>query len=235
MRKSISFFFAIFFMVFAVSCNEDEVSFEAEVDVFTISHYNQEGVPEFANAYYAYANKSMKNVEVSTPMGDPIELSPNGGLNSNYFKEPNTNEEFTTSQPMPGTYEFEITTNNNKTLLFSDHLENSFIMPVNITQGSIEDNILKVKWQKNENALAYLFRILNEEQNERKVLLSSGFIESDSIVADLRSLNFQSEMPVAGNNYTLEVRAYRFESNKEVNLEYNIQAVSSAQKSITWE
>lgn len=234
MRKSVSIVIGIILTGFTVSCNEDETSFSAEVDVFTLSQYNQEGIPEFANAYYAYANKSMQSVEVSTPLGDLVELSTNGGINSTFFKEPQAGD-FSGSQPMPGTYDFEITTKNNKVHLLSDKLESNVILPVNITQGTIEDNTLKVKWEKDENALAYLFRILEDDPGAPRALLSSGFIESDSIVANLGSLNFPSEMPVSGNDYVLEVRAYRFESDKEVNLEYNIQAVSSAEKTITWE
>jgi len=233
----------IFFSILAIaalitfnSCNDDETPFDADADVLVLTRYSETGPPEFAAAYFVYANKSMQDVMVITPGGQQVELGADGNYTATFFKEP-ADEDYTSTPPTPGEYNFDILTEKNKEVLISDVLESNYVMPVEITSYTLEDNTLSIGWEETASAEAYRVRFIQMTDDGENVYFATNFIEGDTLIVEnaTSNINYQGTPPQPGEDYTIEVMAYNFEADAEAELFYNIQSISTARRTITWE
>jgi hypothetical protein len=234
MRKneSLLMFFLVLLLT-GVSCNEDETSFHAECDVYTFTRYDSEGYLEYGNLYYVYANKSMDDVSVTTPNNNTITLAACDGSTSTFYKDTD-DEDYSKTPPITGTYSFNILTSKNEEVKISDQLENSFAMPVDITKANIENDVLDLEW--NDNANAYIFSIKKISDNtEKQLFLCKNFLVKTSYSIDTSDLSSELIAPSEGEEYVIEVLAYKFESGVGLTLAYNIQSISFAKATITWQ
>ena len=140
-----------------VACEDDEVAFEAEADVFTLAENNEEGQVVYAPVYYVYGNKSMDEVTVISPNGNEVELGYEGGMKSRFLKEP-ADEDFQRMPVAQGNYNFDILTSGGKEVQLSDRLESSSIPPTSIDYAKVENNVLDMEWN-DIGANAYTLRI----------------------------------------------------------------------------
>ncbi len=221
---------------FFTACNDDDPVFDANADAFVMVRGSEDnGSPEFAPAYYVFANSGMKSVDVTIPGSpDPIELEAYSGLTSTFALEP----EDADYQPMPpasGTYIFDIITNKNEEKQLTDNLESNFIMPTASLTATVEENKLTVDWEKVANAKAYIVRMFNDEDG--KLMFGTNFlVDTTKMEVPVYSIGQQGGMtPQPGKTYRFELQAYLFEEGTTQNHGVNIQCVSTRQESIVWE
>ncbi|MFO8001780.1 MAG: hypothetical protein R6U46_11085 [Marinilabilia sp.] len=214
------------------SCNDDESPFEPEADAFILSEVNEDGAPVFAPVFYVYGNKDIDVVTVQTPMGDEIELGPDGNLSSRFKWEP-SEEDFEQTPPQGGTYSFDILAANGEEVELTDELGSGALSPVDIYAAEVESNILEMEWSEAQGALAYTLRIHSITEDGERQIYGSNFIETDSLRLNPAQENFETQ-PNVGEDYILEIQAYMFEDGTQSEFEYNIQAISSAKDTVTW-
>jgi hypothetical protein len=235
MKKESLLIFSLALLLTMASCNEDETPFDATTDVLTWTRYDSEGNLEYGNAYYVFANKSMADVSVKTTDNKTITLAPNAGSKATFYKEAD-DKDYSKTPPSIGTYSFDILTSNNEEVKMTDQLESSFAAPVNITKANIKDDVLDLEWDDAAKAQAYFFNIKKiSDDTETQLFFTRSLLQETSYSINTFDLSPQLKTPSEGEEYIIEVRAYKFESNVEVNLTSNIQSVSFAKATITWE
>jgi len=217
------------------SCGDDETAFNAFGDVVVLTRYSESGPIEFTTAYYVYGNKSMQEVTVTTPDQNQIELEPYDGYTSTFLLEPN-DEDYSSVPPTYGEYKFHIITSGNNMDSVSDILgSNYYQSPVTITESTLEENTLIVTWSESSDADAYRVRVLETTDDSENVYYISNLYSSTSFELNYANnyVTYQGASPQEGEEYIIEVLAYKFEEDYVGDM-YNIESISSARTTIIW-
>ena len=219
--------------VFACSDDDNSAPFEVIGDVFVIKR-NIDGEDQFANSYVAWGNQPMSHAEVTTPAGANMTLNPASDNLNTYAKEP-TLANYSTSAPTEGNYQF-LVINEDITHQAVDLLDFDNIDYTGIVSATVDMDLLSVEWESNNNAEAFLIRLMNEAGEiaflSQTLPVQMSYIEIGSNTASGSWL----ETPQTGNIYTLELLTFRFEDDAvSSDAAYHIQEVAITEQQITWQ
>ena len=216
------------------ACEDEETAFEADVDVFVLSQKNAEDAVVYAPVYYVYGNKNMDDVTVLTSSGNEVQLKSDGNTDSRFLKEP-AEEDFQLTPPTTGNYNFDILASSGEEVQESDQLGSGNLPPVTIEKAVVEENVLEMEWT-DIGAQAYSLRMYAiTDDNEEQIIYAGNFQEAATLALNPALENFQNgQHPQEGEDYILELQSYLFEEGVQNNLSSNIQAVSAARDTITW-
>ena len=218
------------------ACNDDDnsVPFEVIGDVFVIKR-TVDNEEKFAHSYVAWGNQPMSHAEVTTPGGANITLDPANEILNTYAKEPNLNE-YSTSAPVEGNYQF-LVINEDITHQSVDLLDFDNIAFTTITSAEVSNQQLAVHWETNDNAEAYLIRLINEAGEIAFIsqTLPVQMTSLQEIGVGTASGSWQ-ETPEIGNVYNVELLSVRFEDDAVSNdAAYHIQEIAVTEQEVTWQ
>jgi len=112
---------------------------------------------------YAYSNLSMESAKVATPDVDADSISLESYKNrTDIFRSyPTEDADFSTDIPEAGNYSFVVNLENGKTLNRTDELKGDTLALADISESSIIENDVNVKWSEVEGAYTYIIRLTN--------------------------------------------------------------------------
>ncbi len=220
-----------------VSCfKNEEVALEADTDVYMIKKMSGE-TPVYGVAFYAYCNHVMKSGTVTQTgdLGSQVNLGLNPGSIYTLYKEPTENE-FYGTLPEESEYRFNVVAENGQTSESSDYLKVKDLGIPTILKAEVGDveKLLDITWTKITDADGYVVKIVEDNGS---YIYSSGALspETDTLSINLLVGNWTKTME-KGNTYNIEISAFAYEDNANaLTAIYNIESISIAQMSITWE
>ena len=218
------------------ACNDDDNSapFEVIGDVYVIKRTINDEV-KYANSYVAWGNQPMSLAEVTTPQGIKITLDPADNALYTYAKEPNL-DEYSTAAPVEGNYQFQVI-NEDIPHQSVDLLDFDNMAFTTITSAEVTNQQLSVDWETNENAEAYVIRLIDED-GEIAFLSQTLPIQITSLqeIGIGTSTGAWQETPEVGDVYNLELLTFRFEDDaNNSNITYHIQEIVITEQEITWQ
>jgi hypothetical protein len=229
--KTLNFFALVLIALSITSCNKDEDS--GVGDAIIISKKQGENVV-YGYALYAYTFSSFQSVKaelVNSTIADvAYTLKSNEGYKTNFYYE-TPNAEFTTTRPTASTFKFSATFENGATDEFEDLLTDKVLsVPViEKTAYNSTDQELGVYWATIADANSYAINIFD---GSKLVFSSTELANTLNYYAIGFSSGWTSGItPVTGKKYTVRLLSFLYEPSGD---SYNIQAVSMAEKEITW-
>lgn len=217
---------------FACSDDDNSVPFEVIGDVYVIKR-NIDNEAKYAIAYAAHGNQPMSIAKVSL-QGSEIILSPTDESNRTWNKIPSLSE-FTTTIPDDSNYQF-LVVNEDINHDATDLLEFDNIDTTKIESVTFVNEGLSVEWES--NPLAERYRVLLVNDMEEIVFRSHSLLkEQKQLIFDDPTANGTwTESPTVGQEYSLELHAYRYETDA-ISEEYNheIQEIVVSKTTIIWQ
>jgi hypothetical protein len=219
-----------------VSCNDDDPApFDAVVDVY-IKDLKTDGGTKYGIEIYALGNYEIKSAKVVAPGtgGKTYELTQSSDKHQFIFRTPVN--DYTNDLPVKGNYSFEITSVNDEKITGIDIVGEEKLTPISIKTATMNNHMLKVTWDKIQNAEAYAVRLYSADKT--KIMFSGTLLNSNATEFEFGTSTpswASGEQPAANTNYVVELQAVRFETGVTVNKVDNIQFVSSDSKTIKWE
>ncbi len=220
-----------------IACNTNEQ--ERKIDIITDGYIMKteiSGEARFAAAFHAYGNTSLSSVTVTPPpgAGTPFQLTQNSESSFAFYKEPSL-DEYKAEWPVEGSYQFKIVTNQGEDLEQTDFLEKIDLDVPKITSTHFDKNFntLKVKWGKVEDSVGSVVLLINAEG---EILYNSDVLAPSikEYVIGYPDENW-SEMPMPGDNLSLRVQAFAYESDATLeNNIFNMGIISFNKADITW-
>ena len=233
--KTIKFFILILITLATTSCNKNEDEATGVGDAIIISKkIGTSPATVYGYSLYAYTFSSFQSVNaelINNIIAEQVyTLKSNQGYKTSFYYE-TPDAEFTPTRPTASTFKFSATFENGATDEFEDEVADKVLaVPViEKTEYNSTDQELGVFWEKVVDANSYAINIFDgsklvysspELVNTVKyfpVGFSSGWVTGTS--------------PVTDKEYTVRLLAFLYETNGD---SYNIQAVSIAEKKITW-
>lgn len=217
------------------SCDNDdtEVVFEALPEVL-IKGKEVGGVEKYAVEYAVSATKNIKSVTVKTPGTDSKTITLDK-IVGNYFTHIPLESEFTETLPTKGDYEFTVTgvDESDVVLAVKDNLEDVKLPQVAIKEFAYSNEKQNVVWDLVSGTDTYRVRLYKEN-----VLVFQGAWLKNSVKEFSFSAStsgwLNSSVAKKGENYELELCAYKFESGVTVYQLSHIQFISVDRKTIKW-
>lgn len=238
MMSGKNFWYAFILLALAVvttSCNDDEEeAFEALADVYYINKM-ADGEMLHGVYYYAYGNKAIESVNVTTPGGESFVLEQSFNLGTTLASEPDS-ADYTATLPEEGNYLFDITGKNGEVTQVNEMLELSLLPIPEFTQISYNsfNYGYDVEWDDVEAADAYLVRILDEEGN---AVFNSYTVNEDVNEYEIvQSANgYWDKTPHDNQVYYFQILAYTFDEGADnSNFVYNIEQISLGETQVVW-
>lgn len=233
--KTFKFLILILITLATASCNKNEEEATGVGDAIIISKkIGTNPTTVYGYSLYAYTFSSFQSVKaelVNNIVADhAYTLKSNQGYKTSFYYE-TTDTEFSSIRPTASTFKFSATFENGATDEFEDEVTDKVLaVPViEKTEYNPTDQELGVYWASVVDANSYAINIFDgsklvysspELVNTVKyfpVGFSSGWISGTT--------------PVDGKEYKVRLLAFLYEPNGN---SYNIQAVSMAEKKITW-
>ena len=187
----------------------------------------------YAVSLYAYSFSPFQSVKVtsSADATKTYNLKANQGYKTNFAYEA-PDAEFTTTKPVASTFNFSAVFENGVTDVFQDDLTDK-VLAVPTIEKSVYDATtteLTTTWLSVTDADSYAINILDGST------LVFGSLELANTIKTFTLSSTSSGWitgitPVIGKTYTLRLNAYLYEPKGNT---YNMQAVSMAEKQITW-
>jgi len=187
----------------------------------------------YAVSLYAYSFSPFQSVKVtsSADATKTYNLKANQGYKTNFAYEA-PDAEFTTTKPVASTFNFSAVFENGVTDVFQDDLTDK-VLAVPTIEKSVYDATtteLTTTWLSVTDADSYAINILDGST------LVFGSLELANTIKTFTLSSTSSGWitgitPVIGKTYTLRLSAYLYEPKGNT---YNMQAVSMAEKQITW-
>lgn len=214
------------------SCNKANDESSGIGDAIIISKKSGTDVV-YGYALYAYTFSSFKSVEATSSLetGKTYTLKINQGFKTNFYYEM-PGEEFTTVKPVAATFNFSAVFENGATDEFQDELSDK-TLPVPVIEKAeynSTDKAMGVTWATVTSADSYAINIYD---GSTLVFGSPELINTLKYYAINSSTSgwISGYKPTAGKIYTVRLNAYLYEPSGN---SYNLQAVSMAEKSMTW-
>jgi hypothetical protein len=229
--KTLNFFALVLIALSITSCNKDEDS--GVGDAIIISKKQGENVV-YGYALYAYTFSSFQSVKaklVNSTIADvAYTLKSNEGYKTNFYYE-TPDAEFTATRPKASTFKFSATFESGSTSEFEDLLTDKVLsVPViEKTEYNSTDQELGIYWATIADANSYAINIFD---GSKLVYSSPKLLNTVKYFPVEFSGGWVSGItPVTGKEYTVRLLALLYEPSGD---SYNIQAVSMAEKKITW-
>jgi hypothetical protein len=226
-----SFVFALIALLI-VSCNKSNDDASGTGDAIIISKKLGANVV-YGYSLYAYTFASFQSVKVTSTIDatKTYTLKENQGYKTNFYYE-TPDADFTTVKPVAATFSFSAVFNNGATDVFQDELTDK-VLPVPViekTESGTDDKDVTITWALVTGADSYGINIL---EGTTVVFASLELVNTTKTltVASTASGWITGFTPEAGKTYTVRLNAYLYEPSGN---SYNLQAVSTTEKSIIW-
>ncbi len=236
MSKMITGGLLLLFLVGLWACASEELVADADGDALIVSKITGQGANAdtiYGLALHAFGNKDFSRVEVTTPGGEKILLSPYNSYAYDFYYEDEAG--FGQDLPVAGAYSFACTYRSGETSEVVDELSNAVIYPVHVTQSEYNatNKQIELKWDQLENA--DYFVIYMQKTDGDVVFVSQSFdgeATGFNISPDLSNGKWlNGYTPTTGTVYSFIINAYRYEG---VRADLNLQAKSIATTTAAW-
>ena len=226
-------FLALVVIIFTItSCNKTQNEATGVGDAIIVA--NKSGTNTvYAVSLYAYSFSPFQSVKVtsSADATKTYNLKENQGYKTNFAYEA-PDAEFTTTKPVASTFNFSAVFENGVTDVFQDDLTDK-VLAVPTIEKSVYDATtteLTTTWLSVTDADSYAINILDGSTLVFGSLELANTIKTYTL-SSTSSGWITGITPVVGKTYTLRLNAYLYEPKGNT---YNMQAVSMAEKQITW-
>jgi len=230
--KPLNFFVLVLITLFLASCNKSKDEGSGTGDAIIVA--KQSGTNTvYGLSLYAYSFSPFQSVKVasSADATKTYNLKANQGYKTNFAYEA-PNAEFTTTKPVASTFNFSAVFENGVTDVFQDDLTDK-VLAVPTIEKSVYDATtteLTTTWLSVTDADSYAINILDGSTLVFGSLELANTIKTYTL-SSTSSGWVTGVTPVVGKTYTLRLNAYLYEPKGNT---YNMQAVSMAEKQITW-
>ena len=220
------------------SCIEEPEppTLDALPDVF-IQKISEGAEEKYALTFWLFGNKELESVTIEGPEGGVWELDSDSSNPQIFSLFPET-EDYTTSIPASGVYEFTVTSiqEGEAPMITDDELEDEELDVVAIDSVKFENSQIKAYWETVSGADNYRIRLYNESGD---IIFLSEQIANNKSNYSFDSSNDgwynSSSIPETGDNCRLELLAILYESDALIDKDYNIQCVTMTSENIVWE
>lgn len=233
--KALKFFALALITLSISSCNKNEDEATGVGDAIIISQkIGTNSTTVYGYSLYAYTFSSFQSVKaelVNNIIADQVyTLKSNQGYKTSFYYE-TPDAEYTATRPTASTFKFTATFENGATDEFEDEVTDKVLaVPViEKTEYKSTDQELGVYWASVVDANSYAINIFD---GSKLVYSSPELVNTVKYFPVGFSSGWVSgTTPVDGKEYTVRLLAFLYETNGD---SYNIQAVSMAEKKITW-
>ncbi len=221
------------FIITLISCESDEAATSAVGDAFIIAKKTEQDTI-YGLSLHAVSNKNFTTVSASPKdvIDVAYELSAFNGLQYNFLYETEENN-FGTSLPQTGVYEFSANMENGENIKFTDNLTDDIIYPPLITDCQYDDTNenIEIEWEEDDDVDVYNVKIYKTDGTA--VFIGSGINpENDNYSLDVTTTGWLNNYtPNNGESYTVELNAYMYEAIKA---DMNLQCISMSTHTVTW-
>jgi len=220
------------------SCLEDPEppALDALPDAF-IQKISVGGETRYAVAFWVFGNKELESVTIEGPEGGAWELD-SDNINPQIFSLFPETEDYTTTIPAAGVYEFTVTSTQEgeAPMITDDELEDIELAVVAIDSVKFENSQVKVYWETVAETDNYRIRVYNDAD---EILFLSEQLANNKTNYSFDTTNEgwygSSSIPGAGDNCRIELLAILYESDASVDKDYNIQCISVTSEDIVWQ
>ena len=219
-----------------ISCNEDNVEpFEGIGDVYTTKRIIHDE-PQYAQSYFAYGTQPMSMAKVSTPDGDEIQLTATDAIENTWAKSADLFD-YSPDFPMEGDYLFTVL-HEDVPHEFSDKVTFIDLDFSEITLTEMIDGVLTVEWSAGPDSQGHSIRLLSPTGD--LVFISSFVLEQNTklvIGENMGAENWADGYPNVGEDYTLEIHSFAFESTaaNQDRIDLHIEEIAISEETVTWE
>jgi len=230
--RQLKFILLVMITTVLASCNKSQNEGSGTGDAIIVAKKSGTNTV-YGVSLYAYSFSPFQSVKVtsSADATKTYNLKENQGYKTNFAYEA-PDAEFTTTKPVASTYNFSAVFENGVTDVFQDDLTDK-VLAVPTIEKSVYDATtteLTTTWLSVTDADSYAINILDGST------LVFGSLELANTIKTFTLSSTSSGWitgitPVVGKTYTLRLNAYLYEPNGNT---YNMQAVSMAEKQITW-
>ena len=230
--RQLKFILLVMITTVLVSCNKSQNEGSGTGDAIIVAKKSGTNTV-CAVSLYAYSFSPFQSVKVtsSADATKNYNLKANQGYKTNFAYEA-PDAEFTTTKPVASTFNFSAVFENGVTDVFQDDLTDK-VLAVPTIEKSVYDATtteLTTTWLSVTDADSYAINILDGST------LVFGSLELANTIKTFTLSSTSSGWitgitPVVGKTYTLRLNAYLYEPKGNT---YNMQAVSMAEKQITW-
>ena len=227
-------FLALLLIIFSItSCNKTQDEATGVGDAIIVSKKPGADIV-YGYSIYAYTFSSFLSVKaelVNNIVSDQVyTLKSNQGYKTNFYYE-TPDAEFTKTRPTTSVFNFSAVFDNGATDEFQDQVTDKVLaVPViEKTEYNSTNQELGVNWTSVPDANSYAINIFD---GTTLVYSSPELISTLKYFAVGFSSGWASGItPVTGKKYTVRLLAFLYEPSGDA---YNIQAISMAEKEITW-
>ena len=230
--RQLKFILLVMITTVLASCNKGQDEGSGTGDAIIVAKKSGTNTV-YAVSLYAYSFSPFQSVKVtsSADATKTYNLKANQGYKTNFAYEA-PDAEFTTTKPVASTFNFSAVFENGVTDVFQDDLTDK-VLAVPTIEKSVYDATtteLTTTWLSVTDADSYAINILDGST------LVFGSLELANTIKTFTLSSTSSGWitgitPVIGKTYTLRLSAYLYEPKGNT---YNMQAVSMAEKQITW-
>ena len=243
-KEKINFIFGLCFVLGLAtftSCSDDdndpELLREAQTDAFVQKRVIDDE-EKTAVSFFVWANCDLKSVTVTAPgeEGKTYTLKADAN-NSQVFRFMPSAEDFSAEAIVTGDYSFKLTgaTSSADTLNQNDALTDADLAKVEIASTEFESSKLKTTWETVADNEGYVLTLFDSEDN----ILFIKEIDSEATEFSFGTSDegwLSETKAVSEEEYKVELGAILYEADSnDGNKDYNIQHISYATKTITWE
>lgn len=220
---------ALFLSLLVVSCNKSEDEASGVGDVILVAKKIGSNTV-YGLSVYAYTFSSFKSVSV-TGSDQTISLKANQGYKTNFYYE-TPDAEFSTEQPLAGTYNFSAVFENGATDEFQDVLTDKYLPVADFTKSAFNSSngMLEIEWSLLADANSYSVHIWDGSTQVFGSAVLANTVKSYAVSPNGGGWA-SGFAPQNGKTYTVKLFAYLFEPDGNT---YNLQASSVAETTVTW-
>lgn len=231
--RQLKFISLILLVVFSSSCNKEPEDPTVEGDTVFVSRRSGTNVV-YGVAFYANSLSSLKSVTVvssANPSGT-LSLSANGDDTYSFKREP-TEPEYSATKPQAATYTYNAVFDDGLTSEYKDIQTSDVLDPVTFEKClyNTTNSYAEFKWTALTNANTYVIQLINETGT---IVFNSSELLSTVTSGTLSSTagGWNSGYPKNGEIYTVRIYALEYEDASGAN--YQMQATSISDSTITW-
>lgn len=233
--KALKFLTLVLITLSITSCNKNQDEATGIGDAIILSKkIGTSTTTVYGYSLYAYTFSSFKSVKAelvnNTISGQLYTLKSNKGYTTSFYYEA-PDAEFTATRPTASTFKFSAIFENGATDEFEDEVSDK-VLAVPVIEKTEYNSInqeLGVYWTLVTDANSYAINIFDGTN-----LVYSSVVLANTVkyyAVGFSNGWISGNTPITGKKYTVRLLAFLYESNFN---SYNIQAVSMAEKEITW-